>query len=79
MRKKQKLSSGLHALLWQEDKWFVAKCVEVEIASQGKNKKEALSNLEEALDLYFEDEKLSPPRKFSMLELHDIPLKFTYA
>lgn len=47
--------SGLHALVWQEGKWFVAKGVEINIASQGKNKKEALENLEEAVALYFEN------------------------
>jgi predicted RNase H-like HicB family nuclease len=31
--------------------------LEVELASQGKRKKEALKNLKEALELYFEDEK----------------------
>lgn len=50
--------SGFHALVWQEDKLFVAKAIEVELASQGKSKIEALKNLEEAIDLYFEDEKI---------------------
>lgn len=46
----------LHAITWKEEKWFVAKALEVEVASQGNTKKEALKNLEEALELYFEDE-----------------------
>ncbi|KKS97497.1 MAG: hypothetical protein UV73_C0008G0017 [Candidatus Gottesmanbacteria bacterium GW2011_GWA2_43_14] len=71
---KKRLKSGLNILLWQEGKWFVAKCVEVEIASQGKTKKEALKNIEEALELYFEDEKISPPDPLTNLELHSIPL-----
>lgn len=49
---KKTLSSGLHVLLWKEDKWYVGKCVEVEVASQGKTKKEALKNIEEALSLF---------------------------
>ena len=48
----------IHALVWQEDGLFVAKAIEIEIASQGKTKKEALENLKEAISLYFEDEKL---------------------
>ena len=44
------------ALLWKEDTWFVAKAIEVEVGSQGKTKKQALFNLQEALELYFEDE-----------------------
>ncbi len=45
----------VHAITWKENKWFVAKALEVEVASQGLNEKEALINLKEALELYFED------------------------
>ena len=45
------LKKGYHALLWQEDRWYVARGVEVEIASQGKTKQGAIDNLKEALDL----------------------------
>lgn len=79
MKTKKILRSGLHVLVWKEGGWFVAKCVEVEVASQGKTKKEALRNIEEALELYFEDEKLSLPESFPMLELHSLLLKSTYA
>lgn len=61
--------SGLHALVWQEGKWFVAKGIEINIASQGKSKEEALENLEEATVLYFEDEKIIPKETYSNLEL----------
>lgn len=44
---------------------YVARCLEVEVASQGKSIEEALANLKEALELYFEDssppEQLEPP------------------
>ena len=42
------------ASIWQEDGWFIAQCLEVDIASQGENEKAALDNLAEALELYFE-------------------------
>jgi predicted RNase H-like HicB family nuclease len=42
------------ASVWREGDWYVAQCLEVDVASQGKSKKEALSNLREALELYFE-------------------------
>lgn len=54
----------LTALVTQEGAWFVARCVEVEVASQGRTMEEALANLREALDLYFEDAPLpdtAPP------------------
>ncbi|HKP54638.1 MAG TPA: type II toxin-antitoxin system HicB family antitoxin [Chloroflexia bacterium] len=42
------------ASVWQEGEWFVAQCVEVDVASQGKSETEALRNLSEALELHFE-------------------------
>ena len=42
------------ASIWQEDNWFVAQCLEVDIASQGETEAEALANLSEALELHFE-------------------------
>jgi predicted RNase H-like HicB family nuclease len=41
------------ASIWQEDEWFVAQCVEVDVASQGKTEVEALENLRDCLDLHF--------------------------
>lgn len=52
------------AIITHEGNWFVARCAEVEVASQGKTIEEALDNLREALELYFEDErppKVGPP------------------
>ncbi len=42
----------------KEDDWFVAKCLENSVASQGKSMDEATENLREALALYYEDEML---------------------
>jgi len=46
---KQKLTASL----WQEDEWFVAQCIEVDVASQGESEEEAIENLREALELHF--------------------------
>jgi predicted RNase H-like HicB family nuclease len=45
----------LTAAITKEEKWYVAKCLEVEVTSQGETVEEALANLKEALELYFED------------------------
>ena len=45
----------LKNIVWQEEKYFVAQCLNVEVSSFGESKVEALSNLQEALELYFED------------------------
>jgi predicted RNase H-like HicB family nuclease len=42
------------AHLWQEGDLWVAQCLEVDVASQGATEEEALANLKEALELYFE-------------------------
>ena len=38
-----------------EGRFYVARCLEVEVTSQGENLDNALANLKEALELYFED------------------------
>ncbi len=42
------------ATVWQEGTWYVAQALEVNVASQGESTDEALENLREALELYFE-------------------------
>jgi predicted RNase H-like HicB family nuclease len=42
------------ASLWKESNWFIAQCLEIDVASQGKTEEEALANLQEALELHFE-------------------------
>ncbi len=42
------------AYLTQEEGWYVAQCLEVDVASQGESEAEALANLREALHLHFE-------------------------
>ena len=44
------------ASIWQEDEWFIAQCVQVDVASQGATEDEALETLRDALELHF-----SPP------------------
>jgi predicted RNase H-like HicB family nuclease len=55
----------LTAAVTHEPPWYVARCLEVEVTSQGESVDEALANLREALELYFEDtplpEGVEPP------------------
>ena len=44
-------------IIKQEEEWFVATCLENNIASQGKTIDESIANLKEAIALYYEDEK----------------------
>lgn len=47
------MKRNLNAVVWQEDTWFVAQCLEVDVASQGETEEKALKNLREALTLHF--------------------------
>ena len=47
----------LKNVVWKEGKYCVAQCLNVDVSSFGKTRKEALKNLDEALELYFEDKK----------------------
>lgn len=61
-----------HSVIWKEDKWYIAKALEVEVVSQGRTEKEALDNLKEALELYFEDQskiELAPVNKPKLQDL----------
>jgi predicted RNase H-like HicB family nuclease len=41
------------ASIWQEGEWFIAQCVQVDVASQGTTEDDALENLRDALELHF--------------------------
>ena len=48
----------LKTVVWKEGKHYVAQCLNVDISSFGKTKIEAMRNIREALELYFEDSKV---------------------
>lgn len=41
------------ASVWVEGDWYIAQCIEVDVASQGHTEEESLVNLREALELHF--------------------------
>lgn len=43
----------------KEGKYYVAQCLDVDVSSFGSTQEEALENLQEAAELYFENEKLT--------------------
>ncbi len=64
-------------VIWKEGKHYVSQCLNVDISSFGKTRKDALRNLQEALDLYFEDAKTS---KIASVERPEIVrMKSTHA
>jgi len=68
---------NLKNIVWKEGKYFVSQCLNVEVSSFGKTKKEALDNLNEALELYFEDIKAPQIAEIQSPEIVGFP--FVYA
>lgn len=57
------------ASVWREGDCFVAQCLEIDIASQGETEDEALANLKEALELYFEPPQATRPPRLRTVEV----------
>ncbi len=49
-------------MIQKEENWYVAKCIDNNVASQGKTIEEAMQNLKEALELYTQTEKPEQPK-----------------
>ncbi len=45
----------LEVVVYKEGDGYVAQCLNVNVASEGDTEKDALENIREALELYFED------------------------
>jgi predicted RNase H-like HicB family nuclease len=63
--------------VWKEGKYYVSQCLNVDVSSFGKTKKEALKNLEEALELYFEESKA--PKVTKIMDVHIVSGSLKYA
>lgn len=66
------VSIKVTVIVKKEENWYVAKCLENSVASQGKTIEESLENLREALELYYEDnipEVVNAPTFITTLEV----------
>jgi predicted RNase H-like HicB family nuclease len=55
--------------VWQEEDMYVAQCLDVDVASQGETREEALENLREALQLYFTPPVVTPIPEITSIEV----------
>jgi len=53
------MNKNFTVAIQKEENWYIAKCLENCVASQGKTMEEAIDNLREAISLFYEDE--APP------------------
>lgn len=63
------MKQTLSASVWQEGDWFVAQCLEVDVASQGETEAEAIANLVEAIELHFEPPVATVVRQVRKIEV----------
>lgn len=61
------------AAVHQEEDWYVAQCLEVDVASQGENVAEALANLTEAVSLYLEEAHDAHPTATPLVTSFQVP------
>lgn len=67
----------LKNVVWKEGKYYVAQCLNVDVSSFGRTKKEALANLDEALELYFEN--IKKPHIIKVEKPEVVKLSFRHA
>ncbi len=48
-------------IVWRGDKYFVSRCINVEVSSFGETIDETVENLKEAVELYFQGETKELP------------------
>lgn len=49
------MARTLTAAVHQEEEWYIARCLELDVASQGESLQQALVNLREAVEAYLEE------------------------
>ena len=68
------MKQNFTASVTREGHWFVAQCLQVDVASQGETDPEALPNLCEALEVHFE-----PPTSTQSPDIHTFEIEINAA
>lgn len=63
------MSIKYNVIIQKEENWYVAKCIDNNVASQGKTIEEAMQNLKEALELYMQNEIPEKPKEIFITTL----------
>ena len=66
---------NLQTVVYREGEHYVAQCLNVDVSSFGDSEAEALANLQEALELYFEDAPASDAATVEAAEVHTLTLQ----
>ena len=63
------MSIKYNVIIQKEENWYVAKCIDNNVASQGKTIEESKENLKEALELYMQSEEPEQPKEMYITTL----------
>jgi len=66
---------NLQSVVYREGKHYVAECLNVDVSSFGDTRAEAVANLKEALELYFEDAPATNATSVDAPEVRTLTLK----
>lgn len=53
----------LKVIIYKDEEFYTAQCLDVDVATFGKTIAEAKHNIREALELYFDDEQVETSRR----------------
>ena len=67
---------NLQSVVWKEDDYYISQCLDVDVSSFGKTEKQALDNLQDALELYYEDVPVPQKGKVKNPMIASIPLQY---
>jgi predicted RNase H-like HicB family nuclease len=66
---------NLQSVVYHEGEYYVAQCLNVDVSSFGETETDALVNLQEALELYFEDAPASDATPVDAPEVRALTLQ----
>jgi predicted RNase H-like HicB family nuclease len=66
---------NLQSVVYREGEHYVAQCLNIDVSSFGDTEAEALANLQEALELYFEDAPASDATSVVAPEVRTLTLQ----
>ena len=61
-------------ITWQEGKYIVSQCLNVDVASFGETESEAISNLREAVELHLRDNDSDHPILIDNIHVGHMPI-----
>jgi predicted RNase H-like HicB family nuclease len=66
---------NLQSVVYREGEHYVTQCLNIDVSSFGDTEAEALANLQEALELYFEDAPASDASSVEAPEVRTLTLQ----